>query len=113
MTGTRSIRECFGSWSSLAALCDRRSHLKSSKFREVPWEDGRSILVLRVPQSWARPHQVRNTGLFYGRGPGGAYVLDVSELKELFDMAERVPEQAIRFVQDQLNRSYKPDVLYK
>ncbi len=78
--------------------------LKEFEFKEVPWKDGRSILVLRIPQSWARPHQVKNTGLFYGRGPGGAYVLDVSELKELFDMAERVPEKASKFVEQQIKK---------
>ncbi len=78
--------------------------LKEFDFKEVQWESDRAILVLRVPQSWARPHQLKNTGLFYGRSPAGAYVLDVSELKELFDMSEHLPERANAFVEEQLKK---------
>ena len=78
--------------------------LNEFDFKEVPWKSERAILVLRIPQSWARPHQVKNTGLFYGRSPAGAYVLDVSELKELFDMSEHLPERANRFVEEQLKK---------
>jgi len=78
--------------------------LKDFDFREVPWKNGTAILILRVPQSWARPHQLRNTGLFFGRSPAGAYVLDVSELKELFDMSERLPERTNRFVDEQIKK---------
>jgi hypothetical protein len=78
--------------------------LKEFDFKEVSLRNGRAILVLRIPQSWAKPHQVRNTGLFYGRSPAGAYVLDVSELKELFEMSERLPERANEFVGEQLKK---------
>lgn len=44
-------------------------------------------LVVRVPRSGAAPHMVTvgaNRGRFYGRSPGGNYLLDVGELRMAF-----------------------------
>ena len=78
--------------------------LREIDFKEVPWDGERSILIVRVPQSWARPHQVKANNMFYGRSAAGAYPLDVSELRELFAMSEQFPARANKFVEEQLSK---------
>jgi hypothetical protein len=78
--------------------------LREIDFQEISWKAERAILVLRIAQSWARPHQLKNTGLFYGRSPAGAYFLHVSELRELFEMSESLLERANNFFEVQLKK---------
>ena len=40
--------------------------------------------------------------IFYGRSAAGAYPLDVSELKEIFEMVEALPNRVNRFINGQL-----------
>ncbi|MEJ2147539.1 MAG: ATP-binding protein [Acidobacteriota bacterium] len=54
--------------------------------------EGKTILLLRVPRSWARPHMVvfQRTNKFYSRNSHGKYLLDVTELREAFLLQDTI-----------------------
>jgi hypothetical protein len=58
--------------------------------RAVDIDEERSVLVMRVPRSWAGPHMVAFKGLsrFYSRNSAGKYQLDVGEIRAAFNSAQ-------------------------
>jgi hypothetical protein len=81
--------------------------LRDVDFKVVDSTDGRSVLVLRIPQSWARPHQMKSNGIFYARSAVGSYFLDVSELRQAFEMSESLPERINKFIDQQITKISK------
>lgn len=55
-------------------------------------EDDKSILHIRVPQSYVGPHVV-NGEKFYGRHNAGKYPLDFVEIKQRFTLSNEVQEK--------------------
>ena len=55
------------------------------KFQLINIEN-KSILIIRVPQSWAAPHRViyNKMSHFYGRSNAGNYQLDIQEIRSSF-----------------------------
>jgi hypothetical protein len=76
--------------------------LRDLDFKEVTWQQGRVVLVLRVPRSWAGPHQMKTRHIIYGRNSTESYPLDVTELRQAFLMSETLPERVRTFVRDQV-----------
>jgi hypothetical protein len=64
--------------------------------RAIPLKNAKPAIVIRIPKSWAAPHQIGQPGSFrfFGRSSNGKYQLDVDALRSLFqqgpDIAERV-----------------------
>jgi len=58
--------------------------LQSVGFHWVGVDSGKTVLVLRVRNSWNGPHRVtlESHNHFYGRNSAGAYSMDVSELRD-------------------------------
>jgi hypothetical protein len=54
--------------------------------KAIPLSTGTSLFVLRIPQSWSKPHVVNYQGhwKFYSRNSAGKYPLDVSEVRSAF-----------------------------
>jgi hypothetical protein len=65
------------------------------EFRQVPFQDGQSVLVLRIPRSWNGPHMVTFRGgtRFYSRNAAGKHIMDVSELRTSFALSSSLPER--------------------
>lgn len=63
-----------------------------------------SVLIVRVPKSWAAPHMVtfKNVSRFYSRNSAGKYQLDVSEIRAAFAHSETIAEKIRRFRDDRL-----------
>jgi hypothetical protein len=61
----------------------------------VSLENGRGVLVLRVPASLAAPHRIRfkNNGRFWTRNSRGKYEMDVHELRHAFTQSEAMPQR--------------------
>jgi len=72
--------------------------------KAIPGFPGGSVILLRVPQSWAVPHMVtfRNLSRFYSRNSAGKYQLDVSEIRSAFALSESLPERIRAFRSDRL-----------
>lgn len=75
--------------------------------------NGRSVLVLRVPRSWAAPHMVTFRGLsrFFSRNSAGKYQLDVGEIRAAFVGAESARERLRSLRRERLARIVADDVV--
>lgn len=60
------------------------------RVRSVPVKAGDSVVVVRVPKSWAGLHMVtyKNLSRFYSRNSSGKYQLDAHEIRAGFVIAE-------------------------
>lgn len=69
--------------------------------RGIPLSSGTYAFVLRIPQSWSKPHVVNYKGhwRFYSRNSAGKYPLDVSEVRSAFLQSGTLAEQ-IRLFRD-------------
>ena len=69
-------------------------------------EQGITLLIIRIPKSWSQPHAVtyRKHWRFYSRNSGGAYALDVPELRTAFVLSETASERIRNFRAERLNR---------
>jgi hypothetical protein len=71
--------------------------LPSVASRLVTLQTGKSVLVLRVRQSWLSPHRVEFGGhrKFYARGTNGKFPMDVQQLRSAFTATETAIERAL------------------
>ena len=69
------------------------------RVRRVALSSGRSVVVVRVPNSLNRPHMVvfKQWSRFYSRNSAGKYQLDVHELRSAFVGSENVTERIRQF----------------
>jgi hypothetical protein len=83
-----------------------RPRIPGVVMRAVPLSNGRYVIVIRIPQSWAGPHQVTYNGdlRFYSRASNGKYTLDVDELRSLFEAATSAGEKIRNFRADRLGK---------
>jgi hypothetical protein len=66
--------------------------------RAVPLEGGRSVIVVRIPKSWASPHMVtKGSSRFYSRNSAGKYPLDVFEIRTAFSLTGTAAESMRNF----------------
>jgi len=68
--------------------------------------DGRAVLVVRVPRSWAGPHMVsfKGSSRFFSRNSTGKYQLDVQEIRSAFLLAADAEHSLRAFRDDRLGR---------
>ncbi|ELS02468.1 putative transcriptional regulator with HTH domain [Xenococcus sp. PCC 7305] len=68
------------------------------QFHEITLED-KSILIIRVPQSWTAPHRViyNQMSHFYGRSNAGNYSLDIQEIRSAFLASDTMIAQIDKF----------------
>jgi hypothetical protein len=72
----------------------------------VPLENGKHVLIVRIPKSIARPHAVTvgKHFRFYGRNTTEAYPLEVSDLRHAFLASEMLAEKMRGFRRDRLSQ---------
>ena len=75
----------------------------------VAIDDGKFVLVIRVPGSWAAPHRVTRNGKFYARNSAGRYELDVGELRMAFSMSDGIAARIRDFRTDRIAKIYSRD----
>lgn len=65
-----------------------------------------SIILIRVPRSWAAPHMVtfKNLSRFYARNSAGKYQLDIGEIRSGFALSESLPEKIRAFRTERLGK---------
>ncbi|HBY61268.1 MAG TPA: hypothetical protein DEH78_15720 [Solibacterales bacterium] len=71
----------------------------SCNLREIRLRNGKSVLVIRVPWSWAQPHMVRveQVNRFYYRHSAGKDIMNVAQLRAAFALTTRLEEQIATF----------------
>lgn len=61
--------------------------------RAVPLSGGGSVIVVRIPKSWASPHMItKGSSRFYSRNSAGKYPLDVFEIRTAFSLTGTAAE---------------------
>lgn len=80
--------------------------IQGTSIGAINTEAGKSILIVRVPQSWSKPHVVSFQGhwRFYARNSVGKYPLDVMELKSAFLSTNALGERIRNFHFDRLSK---------
>lgn len=80
--------------------------IQGISIKKVNIESGNPVLVIRIPQSWSKPHLVNFQGhwRFYARNSAGKYPLDITELKSAFLATTAFGEKIRNFHFDRLSR---------
>lgn len=78
--------------------------------RRITFDDGDSALVIRVNQSWIRPHIIsfKDWCRFYARSSAGRYLMDIDEIRAAFLDAASVLEGIREFREERLS-AFKSD----
>lgn len=74
--------------------------------RPIPLGDDQYVIIIRVPRSFARPHQVtiNQDYHFWTRNAAGKYRMDVGQLRTAFLLSETLQERIRGFRQDRLGQ---------
>ncbi len=84
------------------------------QIRSVNLENGKMIIVIRIPRSWIKPHMVTfNDFRFHIRRGARKDFLDVNELREAFTFSETIFEQMKRFCAGQIIKILSEDTVVK
>lgn len=80
--------------------------IQGVSIRAVNTDSSNPILLIRIPQSWSRPHVVNFQGhwRFYARNSAGKYPIDIMELKSAFLATTALGERIRNFHFDRLSR---------
>jgi hypothetical protein len=75
------------------------------KVREIRLRNGKAVVLLRVPWSWAQPHMVRmdQVNRFYYRHSAGKDIMNVSQLRAAFALSTRLEDQIAAFRRERTN----------
>ncbi len=87
---------------SQAARLGLEPQLDGVDVRGVPLQSGEHVFIIRVRQSWRRPHRVLQERHFYARTHEGIYPLEVPQIRRAFLMSERQAEGIRGFVAERL-----------
>ena len=70
--------------------------------------ESKTVLVIRIPNSWTSPHRVDFQGhyKFYTRGSNGKYPMDVDELRIAFSLSQTISDRIKNFRIDRINNIY-------
>jgi hypothetical protein len=80
--------------------------LPSINIRQVDLSSSKTVIIVRIGNSWLSPHRVTFKGhdKFYSRSSNGKYALDVSELRTAFTLADSFAEKIRRFREERVSR---------
>lgn len=74
---------------------------------------GRTAFVIRTDESWSRPHRVKLTNRFVGRGSAGKYVMDTAQIRNSFLRLLDVPARARALQKERFERIRSGDLPLK
>jgi len=79
------------------------------RIRPIQLDSGKYVVLLRIPQSWNRPHMVtfKNLSRFFSRNNGGKYQMDIREIREQVLGASAITDRIRQF------RSARVDLISK
>ena len=66
-------------------------------------ENGKHCIIVKIPQSWMRPHMVSlGSSKFYSRNSNGKQPMDIAEIRTAFELSGSAQERIINFKADRL-----------
>ncbi len=78
------------------------------RIHSVSLQNGRIVLIIRIPRSWALPHCLKSNSKesfkFFSRNSAGKYPLDLGELRSLFALTDSRAERLRQFRTERLSR---------
>ena len=83
-----------------------RPAISGIETRSIPLKNGNHLIVIRIPKSWAGPHQIGQQGSFrfFGRSSNGKYQLDVESLRAQFEQGPNLAERIRLFRANRLGK---------
>ena len=75
-------------------------------FGFISLANGRGVIVISIPKSWALPHMVtlKGTNKFYSRNAAGKHPVDVDELRDLFVSSNGITERVKKFKTERVSQ---------
>jgi len=70
----------------------------------LPTHEGRAVIILSIPKSFAAPHMIRSSGRFYSRNSTGKFPLDVTQIRASFELVGITAERIRAFRIERLSR---------
>jgi Putative DNA-binding domain len=76
-----------------------RPNIPGLEFVRVQLSNGRNAIIVSVPRSWNKPHQVifQKDFRFYTRGSAGKQHIDVDELRRIVQLSHEIGERVRQF----------------
>jgi hypothetical protein len=62
--------------------------------------NGRYVFLVRVAESWAKPHRITKNNKFVGRGSSGKYIMDTMQIRGAFVRLLEIPDRARKLRED-------------
>lgn len=73
------------------------TQIRGVHIRDVKLDNGKYILVVRVPKSWIAPHRVKGNARFYARNSAGTYELDIPQIRQAFLLSDTLNQRIAEF----------------
>lgn len=82
--------------------------IPSVAIQPIRLSNSKTVLILRVQKSWITPHRIKfkKSHRFYTRASNGKHELDISELRNAFNLSESLNEKIKRFREDRISRLF-------
>ena len=92
-------------WLEQAASGGISPRIPGLRFQLINLENEKSVLLVRIPKTWAGPHMVTHgeANQFYSRNAQGKYLLDIGELRQAFSLGESLREKMRAFRLERIN----------
>jgi hypothetical protein len=69
------------------------TQIRGVHIRDVTLDNGKCILVVRVPKSWIAPHRMKGNARFYARNSAGTYELDIPQIRQAFLLSDTLNQR--------------------
>ena len=73
------------------------TQIRGVHIRDIKLDNGKYILVVRVPKSWIAPHRVKGNARFYARNSAGTYELDIPQIRQAFLLSDTLNQRIAEF----------------
>jgi hypothetical protein len=78
------------------------TQIRGVHIQDILLDNGKYILVVRVPKSWIAPHRVKGNARFYARNSAGTYELDIPQIRQAFLLSDTLSKRIGEFRADRI-----------
>ena len=71
--------------------------IRGIHIRDIKLDNGKFVVVVRVPKSWIAPHRVKGNARFYARNSAGTYELDMPQIRQSFMLSDTLARRIDEF----------------
>jgi len=84
---------------------DIEPRIPSINTKSIQLTNSQYAIIIRISRSWNKPHRIKfqDYHKFYSRASNGKYLLDVGELRTMFNLSETLAERIRRFREDRIS----------